>query len=341
MTPTPFSHPRQPSGVVRHRQAFAIAVALVSTLTAGGSLLASNSAASASRVASVAFSRPAPVCVAVPATATKKASTTCVGWTVRDAWAGHAPVVAVMNLHPAGQATGVVATAAWIRSAATVLALYPGYEGPGVTSLPRGPEAVPATGLARLLATFNSGFYEKDGAAGFYTHHTLYFPMVKGLATLVRYTNGTVGITQWAGGPTPGPTVVMARQNLPLLVNNAAPTPGTANNYAWGLTLHGVPAVWRSAVGVDKNGNLIYAAAPAQTAWSLARVMVQLHCVRAMELDINPEWPIFVSYAGAGARGPILEVPNPNQIPGRFLYPSTKDFFAVFLSRGPGDVAPW
>jgi hypothetical protein len=300
----------------------------------------SHAATSLARV-SPAVSVPAPVCHRIVAPGTHQSSTACLNWSVRDTWAGHAPVVALMNFHPQGQAAGVVAYAAWMRTGATVLGLYLGYEGPGVTSYSRGPEAVPATGLSRLLATFNSGFYERDSPAGFYTNHTLYFPLLKGLATVVRYTNGTVGITQWAGGPAPGPTVLMARQNLPLLVNNSLPTPSTANNYAWGLTLYGNPAVWRSALGIDKNGNLIYAAAPAQTAASMASVMVQLHCVRAMELDINPEWPIFVTYAGPGAKSPALDVPNPNQIPGRFLYSSTKDFFAVFLSRGPGDPQPW
>jgi hypothetical protein len=73
----------------------------------------------------------------------------------------------------------------------------------------------------------------------------------------------------------------------------------------------------------------------------MAAIMVQLHCVRAMELDINPEWPIFVTYSGPGAVGATLDVPNPNQIPTRFLYTSTKDFFAVFLSTGPGAAQPW
>ena len=338
---------RNTSSYVRVPGRRLIAVAL-SVLLGTGALgmfsLSSNATSlksSAGSSNSHAVSIPAPVCQGLPMAGTTKVSTVCHAWSVRDTWAGHEPVVALMNFHPLGQPVGVVAYASWIRTAATVLGLYLGYEGPGVTSYSRGPEAVPSAGLARLLATFNSGFYEKDGPAGFFTNHTLYFPMVKGLATVVRYTNGTVGITQWAGGPNPGPTVLMARQNLPLLVNNSRPTPGTANNFAWGLTLYGAAAVWRSALGIDKNGNLIYAAAPAQTAASMASVMVQLHCVRAMELDINPEWPIFVTYAGPGAQSPALDVPNPNQIPGRFLYSSTKDFFAVFLSRGPGDPQPW
>ena len=315
-------------------------VALVATSSEAVQTTSAHATSAHATSAHVVFA-PAPVCQSVAATTTKKATTTCTPWSVRDTWAGHEPVVALTDFHPQGQAAGIYAYAGWMRSAATVLGLYLGYEGPGATSLSRGPEAVPATGLSRLLATFNSGFYEKDGAAGFYTNHTLYYPMIKGLATVLRYTNGTVGITQWAGGANPGPTVLMARQNLAPLVWNSKPNPATANNYAWGLTLHGAPAVWRSALGIDKNGNLIYAAAPAQTAASMASVMVQLHCVRAMELDINPEWPIFVTYAGPGARTPTLDVPNPNQIANRFLYTSTKDFFAVFLSRGPGDPQPW
>ena len=320
----------------------ALAVALgVAALVVGSAGTAIAQSPRSTRSSKSVVSTPAPVCHGVTATATTKATTSCVTWSVRDTWARHGPVVAVLDFHPQGQAAGLVAYAGWLRTAATVLGLYLGYEGPGVTTLPRGPEQVPATGLPRLLATFNSGFYEKDLAAGFYTHHTLYFPMVKGLATVVRYTNGTVGITQWNGGAAPGPTVLMARQNLPLLVNNSVATPLSVTNSAWGVTLHGVPAVWRSALGIDKNGNLIYAAAPDQTSASMASIMVQLHSVRAMQLDINPEWPIFVSYAGPGAAGPTLDVPNPNQIPSRFLYTSTKDFFAVFLSRAPGEAAPW
>ncbi len=264
----------------------------------------------------------------------------CLPWVMADAWAGHHASVEVLHFHPSGQ-PGVLATAAWIRSSSTDLALYPGYEGPGATRLPRGPEMVPSSADSRLLATFNSGFYESDLEGGFYTHSTLYFPMRRGLATVLRYRDGGVGLVAWSGGPRPPASVVMARQNLPLLVNAGRPNPLVANNYAWGLTLYGAPAVWRSALGIDAHGNLIYAAAPSQTAASMANLMVQLHCVRAMELDINPEWPILVTYGGRGALAPVLQVPNPNQIPGRFLYPSTKDFFAVFVSGHPGEAQPW
>ncbi len=283
--------------------------------------------------------QPRPVCLRGPVPAPAGHGARCSTWRRLDPWS-RVPTVYATTFRP-NPAAPAVAYASWLRSSSSILALYPGYLGPGATPLSRGPEMVPTSARGRLLATFNSGFYEADGAAGFYVNHTLYFPMVRGLATVVRFTNGVVNVVNWAGGPRPGTNVVMARQNLALLVAGGRPTALAANNAAWGLSLHGVAAVWRTALGVDASGNLVYAAAPDQTSSSLAQVMVDLHCVRAMELDINPEWPIFVAYGRPGGVQASLMVPNPNQIPDRFLYPSTKDFFAVFQSTTPGEVQPW
>lgn len=264
----------------------------------------------------------------------------CLTWTPVDTWDGAHPVC-VTTFHPTGQAASVVAYAAWLRWSSIDLGLYPGYKGPGPSSLARGPEAVPPAGLPRLLATFNSGFYEADNPAGFYTNGTLYYPMVKGEATLVRTRDGRLSIIRWTGGAHPDSSIVMARQNLSLLVAGGRPTALSQDNARWGITLGGVPAVWRSAIGIDARGNLLYVAAPLQTAASLASILVRLHAVSAMQLDINPEWPIFVTYSGRNAVGPVLRVANPNQIPGRFLYSSTKDFFAVFATRRGGEATPW
>ena len=245
------------------------------------------------------------------------------------------------TFRPDAANTGVVAYVSWIRTATTQLALFLGYQGPGATSLNRGPQQVPTVGRQNLLATFNSGFYEADSAEGFYTNGTTYFPMVKGHATVVRYVDGSVDVVDWQGGSTPGPNVVMARQNLQLLVNDGSVTPEASNNSAFGITLGGVPAVWRTGIGIDQQGDLIYATAAAQTSASLAQMFVHLGCVRAMQLDINPAWPIFVTYGGPNAADPALFVPNPQQVPWRFLSSSTKDFFAVYL-KTPGAIAqPW
>jgi hypothetical protein len=315
-----------------------VGLVLSAVLAFASSTLSGASTKTKSPPSTTTTTLPQSVCIhaAPPAT-----STICHQWRQLDTWLHAKPAILVTSFAPNEQVPNVVAYAAWIRTSSTDLALYPGYKGPGPTTLDRGPEEVPLDGRARLLATFNSGFYEADAAGGFYANKTLYDPMVNGLATVVRYTNGTVNITKWTGGPTPGPSIVMARQNLSLLVNNSRATTASLNNQLWGLTLGGAQSVWRTALGIDTQGNLIYVAAPEQTSTTLAQIMEQLHVVRAMQLDINPEWPIFITYANRGAVGASLYVPNPNQIADRFLYPSTKDFFAVYVTKHPGEAQPW
>ena len=275
-----------------------------------------------------AVSQPPSACVS---------SQVCTSWRSVDRWAGQPAPVYTTTLTTA-HATLYVE---WIRAGRTQLALYPGYEGPGPSTVARGPEAVPGYARNRLLATFNSGFYEKDAPGGFYAHGTLYYPMIKGLATIEQFRDGHFALEAWTGARRPPPDVVMARQNLRLLMNNQQIATTAKDNAQWGLTLGGAPAVWRSALAIDASGNLLYLAAPSQTALSLAENLARFHVVTAMELDINPEWPIFVTYGGSGAQRPHLEVPNSNQIPTRFLSTSTKDFFAVFLAKQPGSMQPW
>ncbi len=284
---------------------------------------------------------PKPVCVRTVGSVNSPTATfTCHPWRHLDTWY-HAASILTTSFAPNAAVPSVIATATWIRSSTTDLSLYLGYKGPDPSYVNRGPEMVPPSVRGRLLATFNSGFYEADGAAGFYVNHTLYHAMINGLATVERFSNGRVDVVRWTGPARPGANIQMARQNLPLMVNAGRPTPLSANNANWGSTLGGVAAVWRSALGIDPKGNLVYVAAPEQTSSSLAAILVELHIVRGMQLDINPEWPIFVSYAGPGARGPALIVPNPNQTPGRFLYPSIKDFFSVYTTHRLGEAQPW
>ncbi len=235
-----------------------------------------------------------------------------------------------------------LAYVAWIDTTRTHLALYPGWNNPA-PGIP-GPrtEEVPMRARPRLLATFNSGFYLQGPPGfepgltipgGFAVNGVTYTPFVKGLATVVAYTDGRVNVIAWWGGRTPGKDVVMARQNFPLIVRNGRPTPALSVSEAWGSTLAGAPAVWRTALGVDAHGDLVYVAASQQTAPSLAQIMIHIGAVRAMQLDINTIWPIFVVFKRPGAGVPSMFVPNPSQIPTRFLNPSQKDFFAVYLAR--------
>ena len=231
----------------------------------------------------------------------------------------------------------IVTYAAWIDHALTQLALYPGRTEPPQGS-PRGPMMVPDGQRSRLLAVFNSAFKYKDGHGGFSVNGHVYTPLKAGAGTLVGYNDGRLDIVKWPGGA-PAANVVCARQNLPMIVDNGTPNPGLNNNGAqWGWTLGNGVRVWRSGVGVDGRGNLIYVAAPAQTVMSLAAALIRAGAVRALEFDINVYWPTFNYYRRPGAQSPVKFLPNP-QNPGltRYLTPDDRDFFAVYTRTKYGD----
>jgi hypothetical protein len=223
----------------------------------------------------------------------------------------------------------IVAYVAWIDHTRANLALYPGrYEPPSAPV--RGPMEVPSGERWRLLATFNSGFTYNDGRGGFAIDGRSYEPLERGFGTLIGYRNGHVNVISWQGGTLPGRNVAFARQNLPLIVFGGKPNPNLNDGPAWGATLGNAIRVWRSGIGIDRHGNLIYAAADYQTVGSLAHILIRAGAVRAMQLDINAEWPSFISYGAWGGRSPSKLVPNVQQSATRYLVPDDRDFFALY-----------
>jgi hypothetical protein len=228
----------------------------------------------------------------------------------------------------------IVAYVAWFDHTRTRLGLYPGrYEPPNAS--PRGPMQVPYGQRWRLAATFNSGFTYRDGRGGFSVDGHTATPLRDGQGTVIAHRNGTVDVVDWEGGASPGRNIVLARQNLPLIVNRGRPNPLLSDTSAWGNTLGNAVRVWRSAVGIDRRGNLVYAAASDQTAPTLAAIMIHTGAVRAMELDINAEWPSLITYGRHGVQAPDKIVPNTQQSAGRYLSPDDRDFFSVYRRVGP------
>jgi hypothetical protein len=103
-----------------------------------------------------------------------------------------------------------------------------------------------------------------------------------------------------------------------------------SNDSLWGATLGNAVRVWRSGVGIDARGNLIYAAADIQTADSLAQILQRAGAVRAMELDINYEWTTFNYYGTFGAGDPAKLLAGMSRPSTRYLSPDDRDFFAVY-----------
>jgi hypothetical protein len=188
-----------------------------------------------------------------------------------------------------------------------------------------------------VLGAFNGGFKRNANAGGTAVDGLVAAPLRPGAPTLVLDTLGQLTLGTWgADVPTTGQRVVAARQNLGYLVDRGAVTPSAPDLAAWGSTLHNANAVARTAVGVNGAGDVLYAVGAPLLPIDLARALVAAGAVRAIELDINPFWPI------SGASRVPLHAPsafpflNPYSQHSPTIYETSwlRDFFVVVAEPG-------
>jgi len=184
-----------------------------------------------------------------------------------------------------------------------------------------------------LVAAFNGGFKLDTNSGGFESYGRVGAPLSDGLGSIVTYSDGTTDIGAWHDGvPAHGMRVASVRQNLHLLIDGGRPAADTGCLLCWGATLGGVTAPARSALGITADGRLVWAGGEHLTVADLVDVLLRAHVVRAVELDINPEWVAGYLYGHRGGVGPLAPVPiAPGQpgVPGQFLAPYSRDFFTV------------
>lgn len=244
--------------------------------------------------------------------------------------AGPDPPMLVTTLRNQPEYPRTLAGLVWLDKTRTRVSLIPGLSEPAVEMPRRGSAEVPIAGRAKLLAAFNSAFKLSDSGGGAVLNGHTYAAMHNGQATLVGYRDGSVNVIAWRYGPRAPASVSFARQNLPLIVDHGRPNPNLNDGPEWGATLGNAILVWRSAIGVDSRGNLIYLAGNYQTVGSLADTLAHAGAVRAMELDINSYWVSFITYGHPGAKDPRNLLPDMNRSPYRYLEPDDRDFFAVY-----------
>jgi hypothetical protein len=250
-------------------------------------------------------------------------------WTRTGPLVSGRPPVLVTTFRTELEYPRIVAYVAWFDHTRTALAFYPGRHEPPRAPI-RGPMSVPQGQRWRLLSTFNGGFTYIDGHNGSSINGLSYEPLKDGLATLIGYRDGRIDIKTWNGGPNAGPRVAFARQSLPLIIDHGRLSPALNDSSQWGYTLGNAVRVWRTGVGIDRKGNLIYAAANDQTVTTLAQILQRAGAVRAMQFDINPEWPTLITYFHYHGLIPVKVVPNVQQPSTRYLVPDDRDFFAVY-----------
>jgi hypothetical protein len=196
---------------------------------------------------------------------------------------------------------------------------------------------VPESKRGRVVATFNGGFPLETSNAGLIYRGQVIESMVNGIATIVEYRDGRVDIVPWSHGPGAPSNVLFAKQNLPPIIDEGKLNPNLSDGPEWGETVNNAVRVWRSGVGIDSHGNLLYAAANYQTVESLAKILQRAGAVRALELDINEDWTSFISYRHPGVGEPSNLLPEMFRPPERYLTPDERDFFALYLRPGQ----PW
>ncbi len=230
--------------------------------------------------------------------------------------------------------TSQITSAVWIDPLLLHVSLVPGAEEPGGT-WPEPPDLT-GTAAAAAVAAFNGGFRFQDAHGGFYLDGRTAVPLVNGAASAVIYANGRVDVGAWGTEVTMTPQVVAVLQNLVPIVDHGqtAPSATYGDTSIWGATLGADTVVARSGLGVTADGALVYVAGPALTARSLAESLQRAGAVRAMTLDINPEWVTFNFFEHPPAPAPIVGVklyPQMQRPADRYLGPTeeSRDFFVV------------
>jgi hypothetical protein len=227
----------------------------------------------------------------------------------------------------------VVVGALWIDQRATALHLIAGTREPGHGPWP-GTAQVPLDQRSTTVAAFNSGFLLRDSGGAFYEAGRRAGTFLAGGASVVIDRSGHATLGAWGRDVGLHRTTYAVRQNLHLIVDHGRPVPGLVSNghKLWGSRKSQLEYTWRSALGIDGNGNLVYVAGNHLTLTMLADALTQAGSVRAMQLDIHPPTTtanLFLLGADDHRTAPVKLLPGMNRPADRYLAPDQRDFFTV------------
>jgi hypothetical protein len=187
--------------------------------------------------------------------------------------------------------------------------------------------------IHRVIAAFNGGFKFGTGGVGYMSEGRTAVPLRSGRGSIVTYRDGSTQVGAWgAGVPARGKPIAWVLQNLSLLVDHgrAAGSVESCILACWGATVGSVSATARSALGIDGSGRLVWAGGEHLLPGDLARGLIEAGVLRAVELDINPDWVAGYLYVHhGGAPTPVPVVPGQFGIRGKFLTPYGRDFITA------------
>ena len=245
------------------------------------------------------------------------------------------PAVFGTYLRPDSVHTSYVSGIVSMNQKLVTFQLHPGSEDPGPGAW-HSAAVIPPGSRRGLVATFNGGFKISTSDGGFYLNGERRGTLTPGVASVVYYRDGHVAIGSWdRGGLRMTRNVVGVRQNLYLIVTDGKVPVSVDSNVetSWGATLGGAYYVWRSGVGITRDGRVIFVYGPALDVRTLADLLKRAGCVSAMQLDINPDWMSFMYYLPKHHPGdptPVNLLPDQVQPPDRYYSGANRDFTAVY-----------
>ena len=254
-------------------------------------------------------------------------------WRVLETVKGQ-PAVFGTFLRPSSVYTSYVAGIVSLDQRLVSFQLRPGSEDPGPGNW-NAQAWIPPGSRNGLVATFNGGFKINTSGGGFYLNGHTAGTLTDGAASIVYYKNGTIKIGTWGSELRMTPNVVGVRQNLKLIVDHGR-VPASVNQDvlgSWGATLGGGYYVWRSGLGITKDGRVIFVYGPALNVAELAGLLQRAGAVEALQLDINPYWMSFEYYKADGHRSdptPANLLPTQQQTAYRYYSVYSRDFTAVY-----------
>jgi hypothetical protein len=221
----------------------------------------------------------------------------------------------------------VVAGAAWFNQDLVTARQIAGTKEP--VRDPGAPGRVPDSMRPDLLATFNAGFKTVDANGGSYLNQRVLVPLRDGGASVVIHRDGRISVDKWGRDIRMSPDIVSVQQSLDLIVDSGKAEPGLDVNRdaRWGSARSQFQYTWRSGLGTDAAGHLIYVAGNNLTLATLASAMTEAGVVRGMQLDIHPDMVSFNAYPDTGQPQRLL--PTMASPPYRYLSTDLRSFFAI------------
>jgi hypothetical protein len=210
------------------------------------------------------------------------------------------PMVYEAFVRPDAVHTSFVVGVAWMDTNLLSAQLYSGSVIPGGGHFSH-TAPVSAKDTEDLVAAFNAGFLTSDSNGGYYTDGQTIIPLRKGAASVVIFKNGRMTVAKWGRDVVMTNQIASVRQNLDLIVDNAKPVAGlnNPNSIKWGKVLGNSYNVWRSGLGITKDGALVYVGGPSMSIADLADILIRAGAIEGMELDINVDWVQYSTYTGA------------------------------------------